>query len=221
MKPAIIIMAKVPLAGTVKTRLQAILTAEKCAGLAVAFLADTLEKARTVCRNIILAYAPAGQKSVLKNMVSPETVLIGQTGANLGEKMERAFAHAFREYSPVVMIGTDSPTFPARYLSEAIGALEKNAEIVLGKSKDGGFYLIGLRNLIPNLFDSIEWSTPHVFEQIMRNIRNLGIEKLYLLPEHYDVDTPADFQQLTEEIFGDENARRAARKTYGWLLANK
>ena len=221
MKPAIIIMAKVPLAGTVKTRLQAILTAEKCAELSKAFLEDTLAKAQTVCRNIILAYAPAGEGELLEKMISPEIVLIEQTGASLGEKMERAFEYAFNQHSPVVMIGTDSPTFPARYLSEALEALEKTAEIVLGKSTDGGFYLIGLRKIIPNLFDRIAWSTPLVYEQLTSNLKNPGAENLYLLPEHYDVDTPADFQQLTEEIFGDENARRAARKTYGWLLANK
>jgi len=221
MNPAIIIMAKVPQAGTVKTRLQTILTAEKCAELSEAFLEDTLEKAAAICRNVVLAYAPAGRKKLLAKMVSPEIITIEQTGANLGEKMERAFRYAFARFSPVVMIGTDSPTLPARYLSEAIEALEKNSEIVLGKSTDGGFYLIGLREIIPNLFDGIEWSTPRVFEQITRNIRDQGIENLKLLPEHYDVDTPADLLTLKDEIFGDENARKTAQKTYRWLLANQ
>lgn len=220
MKPAIIIMAKVPRAGTVKTRLQSVLSAEKCAALASAFLADALEKAQAVCPNIILAYSPAGESALLKNVVSPDIILIEQTGANLGEKMECAFRFAFGTHAPVVMIGTDSPTFPARYLVDALDALEKTAEIVLGKSTDGGFYLIGLQKPIPNLFDRIAWSTPLVFEQITGNLKTLGIENLHLLPEHYDVDTPADFSVLKREIFADEAARKSAEKTYRWLSAN-
>jgi uncharacterized protein len=220
MKRAIIIMAKVPLAGTVKTRLETILPPEKCSELAAAFLDDTIKKAKTVCKNIILAYSPAGQSNLLEDLISPEIGLTEQIGANLGERMFNAFEFAFAENSAVVMIGTDSPTFPAGYLAEGFEALEKDSEIVLGKSRDGGFYLIGLRNSIPKLFDEIAWSTPRVFEQITRNIKNLGIERLKLLPEHYDVDTPQDFQMMKDEIFGDETLQKLAAKTYAWLSAN-
>ncbi len=221
MQRAIIIMAKVPRRGTVKTRLQSVLPAEKCSELAAAFLADTLEKSKTVCKNIILAYAPAGESELLEDKVSPEIILVEQKGENLGERMANAFKAAGSENSPVVMIGTDSPTFPADYISRAFEALEKDSEIVLGKSKDGGFYLIGLRAAISNLFDRIEWSTPLVFKQIASNIKNLGIGKLHLLPEHYDVDTPDDFLMLKDEITRDKNARATAEKTYRWLLENK
>jgi uncharacterized protein len=214
-------MAKVPLAGTVKTRLGSVLPPEKCSELAAAFLEDALKKAKTICKNIILAYSPAGQGPLLENMVSPEIVLIEQQGENLGAKMAHAFESAGAENSPVVMIGTDSPTFPAAYLAEAFAALEKDSEIVLGKSKDGGFYLIGLRRPVAELFDRIAWSTSLVFEQITENIKYSGIGKLKLLPEHYDVDTPDDFLMLKDEILGDENAQKTAEKTYQWLLANK
>src|SRR5215213_8810701 len=220
MKRAIIIMAKVPLAGTVKTRLETVLPPEKCSELAAAFLADSIKKAETVCKNIILAYSPAGQSNLLEDLISPEIGLTEQTGANLGEKMFNAFELAFAENSAVVMIGTDSPTFPAGYLAEAFAALEKDSEIVLGKSRDGGFYLIGLRNSIPNLFDEIAWSTPRVFEQMTRNIKKLGIERLKLMPEHYDVDTPDDFLMMKDEIFGNETLQKLAGKTYEWLSAN-
>jgi uncharacterized protein len=214
-------MAKVPLIGTVKTRLQSVLSPEKCAGLAAAFLRDTIKKAQTVCKNVILAYSPAGQRGFLDYIVSPEIILVEQKGANLGEKMSNAFEFALTENSPVVMLGTDSPTFPAGYLEQAFEALENDSEIVLGKSTDGGFYLIGLRKPVPKLFERIEWSTPRVFEQITGNIKNLGIEKLKLVPAHYDVDTPDDFLRMKNEIFGDENARKLAGKTYEWLSANK
>ncbi|HEY0427140.1 MAG TPA: TIGR04282 family arsenosugar biosynthesis glycosyltransferase [Pyrinomonadaceae bacterium] len=213
-------MAKVPVTGTVKTRLQPILSPEKCVGLAEAFLYDTIKKAKTVCENVILAYAPAGQKKILESIIPSEIVLIEQKGENLGERMANAFVFTFSEYSPVVMIGTDSPTFPAEYITEAFDALERDAEIVLGKAKDGGFYLIGLRTPIPNLFDEIAWSSSAVFEQITRNIKNLGIEKLKLIPEHYDVDTPNDFLVMKKEIFADSELQKVAEKTYRWLLQN-
>jgi uncharacterized protein len=221
MKRAIIIMAKVPRPEAVKTRLHSILPPEKCAELAAAFLQDTVKKAQTVCKNIILAYSPAGQSRGFEKTVSPEIALIEQKGANLGEKMARAFESAFTGNSPVVMIGTDSPTFPADYLLQAFEALEKDSEIVLGKSKDGGFYLIGLRRLVPEIFDRIAWSTPQVFEQITENIKSAGINNLKLLPEHYDVDTPDDFSVLKDELLGARNVQKIARETYRWLMANR
>jgi uncharacterized protein len=213
-------MAKVPLVGTVKTRLQSVLPPEKRSELAAAFLEDTIKKAETACKNIILAYTPAGQSNLLESIVSPEIALVEQTGENLGEKMFNAFEFALAENSPVVMIGTDSPIFPADYILKAFEALEKDSEIALGKSRDGGFYLIGLRNSIPKLFDEVAWSTALVFEQITRNIKSLGIEKLKLMPEHYDVDTPDDLLRMKNEIFGDETLQKLARKTYEWLSAN-
>ena len=221
MKRAIIVMAKVPVAGAVKTRLGSVLPPEKCAELAAAFLRDTLKKSETVCKNIILAYASAGGKNFPEEIVSPEIVLIEQAGDDLGARMANAFEYAFRENSIVLMIGTDSPTFPASYLAEAFAALENDSEIVLGKAADGGFYLIGLRrNLAPGIFENIEWSSARVFARILKNIERAKIEKLNLIPEHYDVDTPEDFARLQKEVSGNENLRKTASETYRWLKEN-
>jgi glycosyltransferase A (GT-A) superfamily protein (DUF2064 family) len=118
------------------------------------------------------------------------------------------------------MIGTDSPTFPAEYLDEAFAALEKDSNIVLGKSTDGGFYLIGLRNLWPEIFDRVEWSTPRVFAQVTENIKARGIATTHLLPAHYDVDEPADFRMLRNELAADRNLQKLAKKTHQWLIEN-
>jgi rSAM/selenodomain-associated transferase 1 len=220
MQRAIIIMAKVPLAGTVKTRLQAVLSPEKCAALAEAFLRDALEKAQSVCKNVILAYSPASGRTVSEEIAAPGIRLNEQKGDDLGARMKHAFETAFAENSPVLMIGTDSPTFPANYLTEAFTALENDSEIVLGKSADGGFYLIGSRKPQPKIFDNIEWSTPQVFEQITANIEKAGIGKLHFVSAHYDVDTPEDFAVLLDELRHDENARKTAEETCRWLTAN-
>ncbi len=215
-------MAKVPLAGTVKTRLQPILSPEKCAELADAFLQDAIKKAESICKNVILAYSPAGQSDYFNGVISSKITLVEQKGEDLGEKMSNTFEFAFFDDpdSAVVLIGTDSPTFPAVYLARAFSTLETDAEIVLGKSKDGGFYLIGLRKPVPELFAEIAWSSPRVFTQMTENLKKLNIENLKLMPEHYDVDTPEDLLMMKNEILGDESLQKSVEKTFQWLMKN-
>ena len=176
MKRTIIIMAKVPVAGAVKTRLEPFLSPKKCAELAAAFLQDAETKAKTVCENTILAYAPAEQKNVLENFLHGENTLVEQTGATLGERMENAFGFAFvRRSGAVVMIGTDSPTLPAEFIERAFEILETDYDLVLGKAKDGGFYLIGGREIHSELFANVEWSSAAVFEQTKKNAEQLNL----------------------------------------------
>ena len=122
MKRAITSMAKVPVAGTVKTRLQPFLTATQCAELAAAFLRDAESRAKIVCDDTILAYSPADQRAVLENLLSFENILIEQTGADLGARMCVAFEFAFarEKDSSVLMIGTDTPTVPAELTNKRL-----------------------------------------------------------------------------------------------------
>lgn len=222
MDRVIIIMAKVPRAGNVKTRLQPFLTAEQCETLADAFLADAINKTRHLCDKLIVAFAPAAEKDYFMRFDVENLILADQTGANLGDKMFKAFDFAFQLNSDanVVMIGTDSPTFPVEFIQNAFAALENNAEIVLGKSLDGGFYLIGLRKNFKSLFEHIEWSSPRVHAQIKRNIERLKIN-LQTIPAWYDVDDPADLIQLETEISSDAQLKLTAPQTAKWLTANQ
>ena len=221
MKRAIIVMAKVPVAGTVKTRLESLLASEQCAELAKAFLQDAEKKAKTVCENTILAYSPADQRNVLENILQSENTLLEQRGANLGERMSNAFEFAFAQDSDaVVMIGTDSPTFPAEFIEQAFSALENDSGIVLGKTVDGGFYLIGLRKFVPHLFEDVAWSSDSVHERTVKNAGTLGLARLFALPERYDVDTPSDFFVLRVEMLADEEIQKRAPVTYQWLLSH-
>ncbi len=221
MERAIIIMAKVPVARTVKTRLQPFLTPEQCAELAAAFLQDAENKAKKACEKIILAYSPAAKRSLLENILQTENTLVEQKGDDLGERMSNAFEFAFAQGSDaVVMIGTDSPTFPAEFIEQAFVSLETNSDLVLGRAADGGFYLIGLRKFVPRLFDHVAWSTNSVYEQTVKNAERLGLGKLSVLPESYDVDTPDDFFVLRDEMLVDSEIQKRAPATYQWLLSN-
>lgn len=221
MKRAIIIMAKVPTAGTVKTRLEPFLSPAQCASLARAFLRDAETKARSVCDRTILAFSPADQIEALKNITHSKNLLVKQTGENLGERMSDAFEFAFAHDSDaVVMIGTDSPTFPPEFIVEAFAALERDADIALGRSADGGFYLIGLGRSHPEIYENVCWSTASVFEQTAANAERLGL-RLFRLPDWYDVDTPEDFSTLQHEMLAEEKARRIAPETFRWLKGLK
>lgn len=220
MKRAIIIMAKVPLAGNVKTRLQNILSPEKCAKLAEAFLKDAVRKAKSTCENTIVAFFPPNEVEKLKYVLPDESNFIEQKGENLGDRMFNAFQFAFeKKTDSVVMIGTDSPTFPFDYIEQAFEFLETNSDIVLGKTEDGGFYLIGLRVLRREVFENVAWSSPKTFEQVFENVQNLELH-LRETPSWYDVDEESDLIQLKNEILHNENARRRAPNTLEWLKQN-
>jgi rSAM/selenodomain-associated transferase 1 len=221
MKRAIIIMAKAPLAGTVKTRLQIRLSAEQCAELAACFLRDAINKAGTLKnQRLIIAYSPAAEIDYFRRLGDEKTSFAEQKGDNLGEKMFSAFEFAFaRDSDAAVMIGTDSPTFPADFIEQAFGFLETNADAVLGKTSDGGFYLIGLRKPDAGIFKAVEWSSAKAFEQTRENIMKLNW-RLREVPGWYDIDEPKDLEQLKNEFLHNENARKRAPQTFEWIMKN-
>ncbi len=211
-------MAKVPLPGAVKTRLEPFLPPESCAALATAFLVDTTEKARRVSENVIIAFSPSSEKSTLSKIVGDDFKSFAQTGNDLGERIVSSFSHAFASGADsVVMIGTDSPTFPADYIEQAFEFLELETDVVLGKTTDGGFYLIGLRNAVPPIFADVRWSSPKTFEDVYRNASDLELH-LREVPSWYDVDEPHDLEKLRVELTNNANARRRAPQTFKVLF---
>ena len=210
-------MAKFPEAGRVKTRLQPFLSREQSAEIASAFLQDAENKAKSVCENLIIAFSPPERKANFKSILQHENILIEQAGADLGERMFYAFKFAFfNDLDRVVMIGTDSPTCPTEFIKKAFESLE-NSDAVLGETKDGGYYLIGLKILKREIFENVEWSSEKTFEQTRHNIENLEL-KLSLLPKWYDVDFPEDLARLRKEL--NKNPELAA-KTAKWLKENE
>lgn len=219
MKKAIIIMAKVPEAGNVKTRLQTVLSPADCAGLAACLLTDTIEKAAQMQHQLIIAYLPRERRDFFDDLSVHNFTLIPQKGADLGEKMFNAFRFACPpdSDSAAVMIGTDSPTFPAGFIEKAFSFLDKDAEAVLGETEDGGFYLIGLRTLRKEIFANVDWSSPQTFRQTVRNMTGLGLNPAFL-PKWFDVDRPADLKRLKNDL--TENPGLAPQ-TARWFAAGR
>lgn len=214
-------MAKAPLAGTVKTRLAPHLSAEECAQLAECFLRDTIDKAKALKIQLILAYSPAVEIDYFRRAADEKTLVVEQKGDDLGEKMFSAFRFAFaRNTAAAVMIGTDSPTFPADFIGQAFEFLETGADAVLGKTADGGFYLIGLRKADAGIFRQVEWSSAKTFTQTRENIIRLNW-RLREVPGWYDIDEAKDLARLENEFLNDENARKRAPETFAWITRKK
>lgn len=210
-------MAKVPRAGNVKTRLQPFLSPQQCAALSEAFLEDAINKAQTQANELIIAFSPPDERGYFTKFGNNNFTLLGQKGENLGEKMFSAFDFAFANNSDaVVMIGTDSPTFPATFIKQAFENLA-NSDAVLGETADGGFYLIGLRTARKEVFANVEWSSAATFEQTARNIENIGL-KISFIPDWFDVDLPEDLAELRKSLM--EN-REIAPRTFQWLGENQ
>ena len=188
-----IIFAKEPVPGQVKTRLTPPLSPEMACRLYHCFLEDIIdETVRLRGMETALAYTPAGARSFFQRLAHPGC-LVAQDGRDLGERQAHAFAWGFESgYDVVLLRGSDTPDLPGEMLFEAAEKLTAGpAQVVLGPSRDGGYYLIGLKALHPRLFEGLSWSTGSVLADTLSRARELDL-KVHLLPYWRDIDTYAD-----------------------------
>lgn len=193
----IAIMAKMPQAGAVKTRLCPPLIPAEAADLYRCFLLDKITQVRTLkAVSPVIAYTPLSGKNFFE-VLAPGFALIPQQGADLGARLANCFAHLFEAgYTGVLAIDSDTPTLPTDFLQQAIDLIATpQTDVVLGPSDDGGYYLIGLRQLHRELFKKMPWSTAQVLPETMRRAEAKGL-KVVCLPPWFDVDTPAELERL-------------------------
>ncbi len=152
---ALAVMAKAPVAGEVKTRLLPAVTAEEAAELSRALLVDQLKHLQEFdAADFYLAFAPDDARLLMENLAPPCFRLFPQEGADLGARMEAAFKRLFDiGHRNIVLIGGDLPPLPLRYFAEAYAFLAtSNQRVVLGPSRDGGYYLVGCNQPTPQIF---------------------------------------------------------------------
>jgi rSAM/selenodomain-associated transferase 1 len=222
-KPAILIMTKVPKPGLVKTRLRPFLSDNQCAEISACFLRDAVDKCLNITPHVIVAYAADGDEGSIFDLL-PETVTcIKQNGHDLGERLISAidFAEA-NDCGPILILGTDSPTISQRVIKDALRHLkEPETQIVLGGTEDGGYYVLGLKQNIPAIFQDIPWSTDKVYSMTLKRAERAGITGIVELPKWYDVDTPRDLRRLFAEVEDNANAFSTAPNTTLWMAANR
>ena len=195
MKRALIVFGKRPQAGTVKTRLTPQLTDGEAADLYKAFVADALEQYSRLGPDVRFYLAGQG---VDDWQMPVNARRLPQRGDGLGERMTHAFAETFSDgYDQAVIIGTDHPTLPMRYVEDAFVALEEQGTVVIGPAEDGGYYLLGLTEERPELFQQMNYSHDGVFTDTLERI---GGGAVTVLPEWYDVDRPEELARLHAEL---------------------
>jgi rSAM/selenodomain-associated transferase 1 len=194
MTTLLIIFAKEPRPGRVKTRLSPPLSPEEAAHLYHGFLQDILEEmARLPEMRLAVAFTPPEARVFFARLAPPGTDLFPQEGTDLGERMARAFTRGFAAgFGPILLRGGDVPDLPAAVVSEAQEVLATGqAQVVLGPAHDGGYYLVGLNAPQPRLFQGPVWSSRTVLTDTLRLARELAL-KVHLLPGWPDIDTYAD-----------------------------
>jgi len=215
MPDTLLVVAKQPAPGQTKTRLCPPLTPVQAAALYDCFLRDTLDTMRKVQGvQRVIGFLPEGAQDYF-NQLAPDMGLVCQRGASLGERLDNLLTEALTNGAQrAVVMDSDSPTLPAAYLSQAFEGLA-SADVVLGPTRDGGYYLIGLKQPQPHLLRQVQMSTPNVLSDTLKLTEATGLT-VSLLPSWYDVDTIADLRQLDQEITG-MSANGNAAATRHWL----
>lgn len=205
MKTCVIVFAKNPIPNTVKTRLIPPLSPEQAATLYAAFLTDWCEALAELSDvDLVIAYTPADAQPDLQALIGDDAIYIPQVGTDLGERLTSATQWAAEHgWTKILLVGSDSPTLPISYISQALTLLDSR-NIVIGPSTDGGYYLIGLSveilaATIPHVFEDIAWSTAEVFQQTVVRIHAAAVT-FGLLPPWYDIDRAEDLAFLHAHI---------------------
>lgn len=199
-KTAIVVMAKVPRAGEVKTRLARTLGPETACALYRAFIGDLDLRLSRLGLPVLWFHWPEDPR--FRQLLSGAAIVVAQRGGDLGERMEAAFADAFdRGLGPVIMLGADVPHIPLSYVADAARRLATSDDVVLGPAVDGGYYLVGLRRATPALFRGIAWGTDTVYEATTRRIEDEGV-RTGTLPLWFDLDEIWDLKRLALALGG-------------------
>ena len=202
----LLVFARAPRPGQVKTRLIPHIGAERAAAIYRALLSGTLQTALHAGFAATQLWLAGDRHPYFDNIASGAALEIyQQQGADLGDRMRQAFARALKRYRAAILIGSDCPVLTASDLKQARHALQKN-DIVLGPARDGGYYLIGLCKNSSTLFKGITWGEASVLSETRARIKALGWQSS-LLTERWDVD---DLQSLQDYLALQENSQGQA-----------
>lgn len=198
MTTALVVMAKAPVAGLVKTRLIPALGASGAAHLAHRLLVHTLLESGGLQANhwelCVSPYTqhPAFEQAFAKAEGKLKLTLQGE--GDLGERMHRAFERVLQIHDKALLIGTDAPALNAGMLRLAQASLDDH-DAVFVPAMDGGYVLVGLTRPVPSLFHAMTWSTPQVMADTRLCARQAQLKWTELAPVH-DIDEPADLVHL-------------------------
>ncbi len=224
-KNIICVFAKCPRPGEVKSRLEETVGKKQAAFLARAFLMDTISTSlRVKDTSMAIAHWPPESEQDFRDIIylycneekdkkskekSAGIRLLPQLGSNLGARLKNALNELFETGAEkVLIIGSDSPQLDPSIFRAALELLNKS-RVVLGPTFDGGYYLVGLSEPCPEIFNGINWGTPNVYRETTDILERTNIE-WQELEISYDVDSSEDLELLYFEI---DNLRLAGNET--------
>ena len=211
---AVVIMAKAPVPNEVKTRLIPALSPEEASNLYHCFLLDKITQVKSIreARHFV-AYTPVTSEAFFRSIMLPGFTMINQVGADLGVRLANVSKNLFDQGAEkVVILDSDTPNLPMEYIRGGFLRLDES-DVALGPCEDGGYYLMGMRSYVPELFRGIPWSTPEVAKLTMNKAKALGLT-VSLLPEWYDVDTMIDLERLERDVDSPGNNCYFCENTY-------
>lgn len=201
--PSLILFARNPAPGAVKTRLTPPLSAREAAGLYRAFLEDAARvyafPGRWQC---VLEADPGPDAAPLPELFPSPWRRERQAAGDLGDRLAGAFEREFSRGAPgAVAVGSDHPALPRRLLAECFGALKDGFDASVVPAEDGGYCAIGLVAgvAVRSVFEAIAWSSPSVLEATRERMRAAGL-RLAQLETAYDVDRPEDLDRLRRDL---------------------
>ncbi len=200
------LMCKRPAPGVSKTRLAAVVGAERAAVLAEAFLLDSAALARLTAQREHAAitgfFTPADAGEAMAALL-PGWVLESQAEGDLGARMSHALDRLFGQgASAAMLIGTDAPTLPPALIELMLAALRSGADAACIPALDGGYCSIAFARPLPSLLENMPWSTPGLLEATRARASAEGL-RFDILPAWHDVDEAADLALLRRTLAGE------------------
>ena len=208
----LVIMAKAPRSGVVKTRLSASLPPDAILGLYRCLLEDTVALAQSLGGVETAMMGPAGDVEELSRIAGRGVRVVAQTGSGLAAALTAVFEYFTAAGRRVVAFNSDSPHLPLSTLQQAFEALT-SCDLVVGPTYDGGYYLVGATAHHPGLFASAALGTTNALDTLLARAASLKLSVRFTDP-FYDIDVPADLARLMEDL---RVTPERAPRTASWL----
>ncbi|MBL4820630.1 MAG: TIGR04282 family arsenosugar biosynthesis glycosyltransferase [Gammaproteobacteria bacterium] len=191
----ILVFAKAPLEGQVKTRLVPELGTSRALDLHCAMVAYQIR--RVIEGNIapMELWVSSNPSHAFFQSLCEKAHIYEQRGNDLGQRMLHAVKSALQRGDSVLLVGTDCPSVDQQYLEQAMGLLQQGVDVILGPAEDGGYVLIGMNQTHPELFRDISWGSDQVMASTVERIISAGLS-YKSLETRWDVDRPEDLVRL-------------------------
>lgn len=210
---SVIVFVRSPKAGEVKTRLAKTTSDKFALGFYNACAENIISKIKKIqYLNRFIFYSNKNDKDDVIKWLGSKFFFSAQEGNDLGSRMKNAFEKVFSTGAEkVIIIGSDIPDLSAEIINKAFAYLD-GSDVVIGPSKDGGFYLLGMKKMHEELFEGIEYSTAKVFSETLSGIKELQLS-CKLLPELHDIDTEEDLIRWLSEST-ENNIKKEIKLAY-------